>query len=224
MQRIKIILLLCFSFSFFASRAQESMLTDISYKYLDLLVATAKANYPRMKTYGQRINIAEINIKKARLSWFDVFSFSYLYSPTNTTTLINPSFLNGYQVGMYVNIGAALQKPSAVKVAKSEMEIARFEKEEYELNIEAMVKQRYYLYMQSLAMLKLKASSATDAESSMKQIKYRFEKGEETFQNFNNTSMTYTGHLQAKIEAESSFLIAKSNLEELLGKKLEEIK
>ncbi len=224
MRRTKIILLLVFSFSSFALKAQESILTDVSYKYLDLLTATAKTNYPRTKINGQRINIAETNVKKAKLSWFDVFSFSYLFSPTNTTTIINPSFLNGYQVGMYVNIGAALQKPSAVKLAKSELEIAKFEKEEYELNIEANVKQRYYLYVQSLAMLKLKASSATDAESSMKQIKYRFEKGEETFQNYNNVSMSYTDHLQSKIEAESSFLIAKSNLEELLGKKLEEIK
>ena len=220
----KIILLLFFSISFFPSKAQESILTEISFKYLDLLIATAKTNYPRTKINGQRINIAETNVKKAKLSWFDVFSFSYLFSPTNTTTIINPSFLNGYQVGMYVNIGAVLQKPSAVRLAKSELEIARFEKEEYELNIEANVKQRYYLYVQSLAMLKLKASSATDAESSMKQIKYRFEKGEETFQNYNNVSMSYTEHLQSKIEAESSFLIAKSNLEELLGKKLEEIK
>lgn len=224
MSATKIILLLFFSLSFFALKAQESILHDVSYKYLDALVATAKANYPRMKTYGQRISIAETNVKKAKLSWFDVLSFSYLYSPNNTTTLINPSFLNGYQVGMFVNFGAILQKPSLVKQAKSELEVAKSEKEEYELNIETMVKQRYYLYVQSLVMLKLKASTVTDAESSMKQIKYRFEKGEETLQNYNNVAMSYTDHIQSKIEAETSLLIAKSNLEELLGKKLEDIK
>lgn len=197
---------------------------DVSYKYLDVLVATAKANYPRMKTYLKKIDIAENGIKKAKLSWFDVFSFSFLYSPHSTTTLINPTFLNGYQVGMYVNVGSVLQKPAIIKQAKAELDIAKYEKEEYALNIEAAVKQRYFVYVQSLAMLKLKALSATDAESSMKQIKYRFEKGEETFQNFNNLAISYTDHLQSKIEAETSLLIAKSNLEELLGKKLEEIK
>ncbi len=224
MRRNKLMLLLLFSFSFVALKAQESILSDVSNKYLDLLIATAKVNYPRMKTYGQRIGMAETNIKKTKLSWFDVFSFSFLYSPNNTTTLINPSILNGYQVGMYMNIGAILQKPYAVKQAKTELDIAKSEKEEYELNIEAQVKQRYYLYVQNLAMLKLKASSATDAESSMRQIKYRFEKGEETFQNYNSVTMSYTDHLQSKIEAETSLLIAKSNLEELLGKKLEDIK
>jgi len=224
MLRNKLILLLFFVFSFFASKAQESVLHEISVQYLDLLIATAKANYPRMKTYGKRINIAETNIKRLKISWFDLFSFSFLYSPNNTTTLINPSILNGYQVGMYVNIGTILQKPYAVKQAKSELDIAKYEKNEYELNIEAQVKERYYLYVQSLAMLKLKGSSVTDAESSMKQIKYRYEKGEETLENYNNVMLAYTGYVQSKIEAETTFLIAKSNLEELLGKKLEEIK
>lgn len=217
-------MLLFFLSVFFTSQAQESMINSVSEKYIDLLIATAKTNYPRMKALGQRIDIAETNIKKTKLSWFDLFTFSFLYSPHNTTTLINPSFLNGYQVGMYVNVGSMLQKPSLVKQAKSELEIAKFEKEEYELNIEALIKQRYYIYVQNLAMLKLKASTVTDAEGTMKQLKYRFEKGEETFQNYNNVMMSYTDHLQTKIEAETALLIAKSSLEELLGKKLEEIK
>lgn len=224
MRRINILLLLFFSLMFSVSKAQESIFPAVSKNYLDLLVATAKANYPRMKTYGNRINIAETNVKRTKLSWFDVFSFSFLYSPNNSTTLINPSILNGYQVGMFVNIGGILQKPSLVKQAKLELEVARSEREEYELNIEAMVKQRYYLYVQSLTMLKLKTSTMTDAESSMKQAKYRFEKGEESLQEYNNVTMAYTGQIQSKIEAETSLLIAKSNLEELLGKKLEDIK
>ena len=217
-------LLLLFVLSFSIVKAQESILHEVSGQYIEVLIATAKANYPRIKNYGKRIDMAETNIKKTKISWFDVFSFSFLYSPNNTTTLINPSILNGYQVGMYVNIGSILQKPYLIKQAKSELDIAKFEKEEYELNIEAQVKQRYYLYVQNLAILKLKGLSAADAESSMKQIKYRFEKGEDTFQNYNNVTMSYTDHLQSKIEAETSLLIAKSNLEELLGKKLEEIK
>ena len=224
MSRIRCSLLLFFVLLFSIAKAQESILHEVSGQYIELLIATAKANYPRIKTFGKRIDIAEINVKKSKTSWFDIFSFSFLYSPNNTTTLINPSILNGYQVGMYINIGSILQKPYLIKQAKYDLDIAKLEREEYQLNIEAQVKQRYYLYVQNLAILKLKGLSAADAESSMKQIKYRFEKGEDTFQNYNNVTMSYTDHLQAKIEAEASLLIAKSNLEELLGKKLEEIK
>ena len=224
MLKSKAFLMLFFVVLCSALKAQESMLNQVSSQYIDVLIATAKANYPRMKAYGQRIEIAETNIKKSKISWLDVFSFSFLYSPHNTTTIINPSILNGYQIGMYVNVGSILQKPYLIKQAKSDLDIAKSEKQEYELNIEAQVKQRYYLYVQNLALMKLKGSLAEDAESSMKQIKYKFEKGEDTFQNYNNVTMSYTNYLQLKIEAETSLMIAKSNLEELLGKKLEEIK
>ena len=224
MPRNRLSLLLFFVLLSSAAKSHESILHEVSGRYLEVLIATAKANYPRIKSLEQRIDIAQTNVGKTKISWFDVFSFSFLYSPHNSTTLIKPSNLNANKIGLYLNIGSVLQKPYLIKQARSELGIAKSEKEEYELNIEAQVKQRYYLYLQNLAILKLKGSSAADAESSMKQIKYRFEKGEDTFQNYNNVTMSYTDRLQSKIEAETSLMIAKSNLEELLGKKLEEIK
>jgi hypothetical protein len=56
--------------------------------------------------------------------------------------------LSGYQLGFFVNIGAILQKPSLIKQAKGELAIAQFDKESFDLNMEAEIKKRYFTYIQ----------------------------------------------------------------------------
>ncbi|TKK65234.1 TolC family protein [Ilyomonas limi] len=204
--------------------SQETMLYNVSDVYLQKLIDTAKKNYPRLQVYDKRIENAQIEVKRAKAGWFDALSFSYLYSPNNATTIVDPNLLNGYQVGMFVNVGSMLQRPATIKKAKTDVEISKAEKAEYELNITALVKQRYYLYIQALSVLKMKAQSLIDVESTMQQVKYKYEKGEETLDAYNKDLVSYEDRIEGKMQAEGAVLIAKSNLEELLGTKLENIK
>jgi outer membrane protein TolC len=204
--------------------AQESMIPEINDTFLQKLIDTAKMYYPKVKTFDHRVIIADDDVKKAKLSWFDLLTFSYLYSPNQVTTLVNPNFLNGYQFGIFFNFASLLQKPHTIKQAKEQLAIAVLQKKEYDLNIEAEVKSRYFKYVQELTIKKLQLQVVLDAESMMKQLKYKFEKGEETFESYSKTLISYTQQKQSVIEAEGSVLIAKSALEEIIGKKLEAIK
>jgi outer membrane protein TolC len=204
--------------------AQESLSKDVSYSYLEKLIAVSKANYPKNKMYDARVSVAENGVKRAKLSYFDIFSFSYLYSPNNNTATISPNFLGGYQFGFFANIGSLLQKPTQVKQAKSEYAAAQFDKEAFDLTMEAEVKKRYFTYIQKLAVMRVRSAAILDVESMMASIKHKFEKGEETLQNYNQILITHADHQQMIINAEGDTLIAKSSLEELLGQKLEDIK
>ncbi|MFL9481439.1 TolC family protein [Chitinophagaceae bacterium LWZ2-11] len=217
-------LLLCLFISLsFMAKAQESMLPDVSYAYLDKLIATAKENYPKVKAMERRVKIAQNNVSKAKMSWFDIVSFTYLYSPNNSTTLTNPSLLNGYQFGLFFSLGSLFQKPSLVRNAKQDFEIAKLDKQEYNLNIEAEVKSRYFTYIGQKTLVRMQSRAALDAESVMKEMKYKFEKGEAGLDNYNTSLIALSQIQQRVIEAESAVLIAKSKLEEIVGKKLEEI-
>jgi outer membrane protein TolC len=174
--------------------------------------------------YETRVNVAENGIKKAKLSYFDIFSLSYLYSPNNNTATISPSFLSGYQFGFFANIGSILQKPNLIKQAKGEYTAAQFDKQAYDLNMEAEVKKRYFTYIQKVVSLRIRSGSLLDVESMLVNVKHRFEKGEESLENYNKMLVMQSDHLQNIINAESEMLIAKSSLEELLGQKLETIK
>ena len=196
---------------------------ELSYAVLDKLIATARTHYPRGQAYESRVDIAEKSVKKARLSYFDILSFSYLFSPSNQAAALNPNMLTGYQFGFFANVGSLIQKPTVIRQARDELKVIEKEKEVYELTLEADVKRRYFEYVKAKALYRVVAQSVLDAQGVAEDIKYRFEKGEVTFETYNQALLDKTNRLQTKISYAGDVLIAKSSLEELLGKKLEEI-
>lgn len=219
--------LLIFSFVFMGYSqimAQESMVNDISYVFLEKLIATAKENYPRIKTYKERTEMAKNNITKQTLTWFDPISFSYVYQPKTTLDIINPSFFNGYQIGIGINLATILQRPFNIKQAKQELTIARYDEQEYNLSLEAVIKQRYFSYLQQVNILKLQSKALADIEGVTSAAKLKYEKSEVTFEQYSQALQALSGAAQAKIQAEASLLSAKAALEELLVKRLEDIK
>jgi outer membrane protein TolC len=204
--------------------AQESVIKEVSPEFLDKLIALAKANYPKMKSYDSRIEVSSYTVKKAKLSYFEILSASYIYNPPNTAAGINPNFLNGYQFGFFFSVGSLLAKPAGVKQAKAEVKVAQNERDAFELGLVADVQQRYYQYVQRTIMMRLTSQGLLDVDAMLKEIRYKFEKGEETLDNYNKALVMYNNQLQGKIGAETDVLMAKSSLEELIGQKLESVK
>ena len=211
--------------------AQQSIIPDISEVYLEKLISVAKTNYPRVKANQAKVDIAKSNISKAKVSYLDAFTFSYIYQPQGINTLSNASgtsqnynYFNGIQAGLFFNLGTFLEKPSMVKAAKGDLEVANSEQDEYFLTLTNDVKKRYYLYIENIANLKLLTQACQDALNVSNDIKHKFERGEETFDNYTKAQLNLTTSYQQKIAAETNLLISKSDLEELLGEKLEDIK
>lgn len=204
-------------------KAQESMIPELSYPFLEKLIFTAKQNYPLMKANLRRVNVANYNLQKARLSWFDFFTLSAFYSPSTSVTLTNAT-LTGVQIGLFVNFSNIIQKPTVKRQTREELAIAQLTAEQYAITLETDVKNRYFRYMQTLSVLKVQNQNAIDIEALYKQLKFRYERGEETLENFTKVMIQNADQRQKIIDAESAVLIAKNALEELVGKKLEEIK
>ncbi len=220
--------------------AQSSIIPDINEAYMEKLIATAKVNYPHLRSLQSRVEIAKGNIGRARLSYLDALTFSYVYQPKTTFNLnaLQPgntdgslagtnnrtSLFSGTQFGLFFNLGSYLQKPFAVRQSKQEMAIANNEIQEYTLTLTTQVRKRYYQYIQRLGALKLQSQATIDAQNVLKDIRYRFEKGEETLDNYNKARITLVQQNQTKITAEADLFLAKADLEELLGDRLENIK
>lgn len=220
----KIVLLVLFlSTAFVQIKAQESIIQDVSPEYVAKLISLARENYPKVKAFDKRVEKAAYMLKKDRMTWFEAFNFFYLYSPNNSTTLVNPNLLNGYQLGFSLNLGTMLQKKPQINMSKKDLEVAKLEKAEYELLLATEVKSRYYTFLQQQQLLKMRRQVMLDAEAVLKQTKYRFEKGEETFENYNRSLMLIAENRQKITEAEAALLTAKSRLEELIGVTLESV-
>ena len=218
----KLVVLLLFFFSAYNLSAQESMMQDISNPFLAKLIDTATKYYPQVKVLQRRMNIAEINLRKTKLSWYDVLSVSAYYSPTNSSNINMPT-LTGFQVGFNVNIAALIQKPFLIKVAKEDVEISKLGQQEYAILLASDVKTRYIKYVQSATILRIQTGIAIEAESVLKDIRYKFEKGETIFENYSKALVFMSDNKKSVIDAESNFLVAKTSLETIIGKKLSEI-
>lgn len=217
-------ILLTFSINF--SSAQEtssSLLDEISYVYIEKLIAVAKENYPRVKTLDSKINIAKSRISSAKLGWLSPLSVSYVYSPDNTLNITNPTFFSGYQIGFSLNLSQALQTPATIKQTKEELNVEILNRDEYILSLIREVKNRYFDYLTGVKNLKTQTQNLSDSENIFNLTKHKFEKGEANLQDYNNASTGLATSRQSKIEAEAFFLKAKIALEELIGIRLEEV-
>jgi outer membrane protein TolC len=204
------------------------MMNDVSNDYLNKLISTAQAYYPKFKWTTAKVNAAKANLDKTKKGVFDFISLSYVYYPNNSLQVYNgssvSSFFGGYQAGLFVNVGNMLQKPATIRQAREEYYAAGYDKEAADLNLVVEVKKRYYTYVQSMNVLKVKTRAISDAEDLQRNIKYRFEKGEVTLEIYSQTLLTFSTQSQEKLTAEANMLIAKASLEELLGTTLENIK
>ena len=210
----------------FDGKAQESVIKGIDYIFLDTLIQKAKVNYPRNKILKEKTAIAKNDIAKSNLSWLDVVTFTYLYRPNNNSTinLQDPNLLNGYQIGFNLNIGNVIAKPFTIKNSKATYKISKLEEEEYSLTLEREVKNRYYEYLKYINLLKISSKATLDAESLLKEMKYKYEKGEVSLEVYTNVLLNATNQNKSRIEAEAEVFNAKALLEELVGVKLEDIK
>lgn len=223
--KLKIFCVLMFAIlSTSALHAQESFITEVSYPYLDKLIATAKKNYPEVKIRQAQVNAAKAALTQSKVMWLDAFTASYIYSPRNSLNLANPTFFNGYQIGISVNLGALLSKPFATRTAKETVNIAQYQQQLYGLSIEAQVKRLYFAYLEAQADLRNRARAVVDGEIAVKQLKYTFQKGESTFHDYNEALTSLYNQNSFKVQSELATLTAKANLEEILGIKLEEVK
>lgn len=210
------------------AQAQESVLSELSYLYLNKLMAVAKENHPRLKVYNSEISAAKSDLSGVKASWFEPFSFQYVTRsneqpntiPVNITTA---DVLSGYQFGVSINPGTLLQKPSQIKRAKEQVRIAELNQEEYNLTLETEVKRRYFSYLQFKQSLLPATNALLDAQSSFNVMKLKYQRSEITFEEYNAASTALNQATQNKIQAEVNLLTSKANLEELTVKKLEEI-
>lgn len=225
---IPVYIFLAFLLPLSRSYAQESIMKDISYPFLDKLIETAKQNYPLVKIKQEQVFIAKNAYSISKKSWFDFVSFSYIYSPQTNINLaatnVFASLFQGYQIAISLNIKSLLEKPFLIKNAKENLYITQLEQQNYNLTLELEVKTRYFNYIKQLAFLRLRTRTSQDAESILNQTKHQFEKGAETIENYTRATVNFAENNQSRLDAEASVLVAKATLEEIIGKKLEEVK
>jgi outer membrane protein TolC len=227
--------------------AQETIMNDIDYPFMQKLVNEAKQNYIPVKVKQEQVNVARIAYKETKIAWFDALSFNYVYSPTNTINLgsnanvnsvtsptgvtttttqsnVNPNLFQGYQAAMTLNLGNLIRNPYHTKSARSSYNIALLEQQDYNNVLESQVRRLYITYVQAMTTVRMRTQNAQDVRTLLTQAKDKFENHTLDFTAYSSATTAFAAANQAKIDAEAAVIIAKLALEEVVGKRLEDIK
>ena len=208
-----------------APTGPNTMMENFSYPYLEKLVQIAKESYPRVKGFDSRIDAAQVNVAKAGINWIDILSFSFIYNPNYTFNILNPTYFQGIQIGLSVNMATFLQKPLNVKSAKLEKRSLQYDKDEYMITLENLVKTAYVTYLQAQQSAVLQAVAFNNSRDLLSLTERRFRISEVTTDVYIQAQSSYNAAASAKMAAEAALLNAKFALEQYLGgRKLEEIK
>ncbi|HZY39297.1 MAG TPA: TolC family protein [Mucilaginibacter sp.] len=204
--------------------AQESMFRDLSYPLLEKLIATAKKNYPQMKVLEDQVDVARSTFHQSSFTWFDGFTASYIYSPQSAINATQPVIFKGYQLVATISLGTLFEKPYTIHNARIAVKIAEEQEQQYDLSIEANVKRFYFAYIEAQADLRNKVNAVQDATTAVNQLKHTFDKGETTYTVYSEALTNLYNQNSFMLQAQLAVFTAKTNLEELLGTKLESIK
>jgi outer membrane protein TolC len=206
------------------THAQETIFKDLSYPYLEKLIATAKKNYPEVQKRQHQTNIARSTFHQSNFGWLDAFSASYIYTPQSTINLTSPTIFQGYQLVASVSLGSLFERPYTIHNAREAVKVSELDQKEYELNLTKQVTTYYIQYIGSQAELRSRVKAVEDATTELKAFKYTFDKGEISYEVYNQALTNLYNQDSFRIQAEINLFTAKANLEELLGDKLESVK
>lgn len=225
-KRIYCLSLVVFSFLVFIPKvkAQQSMIQDVNYLFLEKLLATARENYPVVKQYQIQKDIDKLNITGQKLNWFSPFNAFYLSNPNTVFNSNNSPFVTGLQFGININVADILQKPNKIKIAKENLLLTEANESQYAQTLEIEIKKRYFLYIQQLNTIKLFSKSVQDAEGLLNDLRVKYQRGEIEFRVYSEALVNFSSISKQKLEAEATYLTAKASIEELTITKLEDIK
>ncbi|MDX2188871.1 MAG: TolC family protein [Bacteroidota bacterium] len=190
---------------------------------LEKLISIAWENYPRNRSFNNKINQANENVKQAKNSWMNNLNVYSSFNSFNNTQNQNFVIVPNLGMGISINIGSIYMLPSKIKVAAEEKNIAENSSNEQKLYIRSEVIRRYNEYKLMLDLLTFQSMAAEEMRMTNTLIKKRFQNGEVSVEEYNKAFAAYSLAQERAITSESNYRSNKAALEELIGIKLEEI-
>jgi outer membrane protein TolC len=133
-------------------------------------------------------------------------------------------FYPKYNFGATLTLGNFVSDPLNVKMMKEQKKVAELTVNSQKITIRAEVLRRYNTYLASKRVLDVRRIAMEDANTSKLMIEQRFKNGESTITDYNTSQENYNNQLTQQILAESNYNIAKIDVEEMIGVRLEDVK
>lgn len=205
--------------------AQESIIAEIDHAKVQRLVALAREHNTQRKILEVNERTAKTGVTMSSLSFLNGISASYYVRQRNSAVIsdLDPYLLNGFQLGVGINLSSLISMPAQIRQSKRQLEIVRLQAEDFERTLEINVKSQYYNYILLSNELKNRTTEIQDVRAQFERIQSSFELGESDFETYTTARAALTAANSALISTEVSFLVAKDELEALIGVPIESV-
>lgn len=207
------------------TQAQESVIAEIDQARLERVVALAMDHNAQRKILGVTEKSAKSNVTMAGLSFLNGVNASYFYRQRGRAVVndLDPYLLNGFQLGIGISLASLISTPAQIKQSKRQLEIARLQIDDFERSLANEVRAKYYNYILVSNELKNRTIEVQDVRAQFERIQSSFELGETDFDTYTAARSSLTMANSALINTEVGFLIAKDELEALIGVPIESV-
>lgn len=200
-----------------------SVVTRDSIAFGEALVALAWKNYPENEAFRLEVKQQDEIITQAKWDWLEGLTASFNLNEGN----INPSeanpnlFFPRYNFGFRFSIGSVISTPSKVRYAGLGKGIAEKNVEQQKLAMRREVLSRYFTYLYSLDLLKVKMQAYQDIYSNFTMASQSFRNGEISLDEYNKSLAARNAAQEGRLNAQRELVLAELQLEELIGMELE---
>lgn len=213
-------LLLIIIFPFFCHSQNQNNSLDRE-EIRTALVELAVKNYPSLKVNDASIYLAKKNLNFTRTTWTQSLRFFYnVNDQTYNNNVNNTRPVLG--AGLSLNLGDFVSLPSKSKMAKAQIMIAENQKDLTEAQIKRDVLTRYNNYLVAKEMLILKNQELEEAQFLHNLMTEKFNKDQITLEDFTRSSIFLSQAKEQQFTAENNMRNARLQVEEYIGKDLEE--
>ncbi len=198
-------------------------------QFSEKLVRLAWANNPDNQVLLHQVTASEYEEKLAKRNFFNQITATGNLNEFNVNPQKDangaplPNFFPKYNFAATLNLGNFFSGPIKVKRAKEETAIANYNVNSRKLTLRAEVLRRYQNYLTSKELFKVQTDALEDASASFSLAEQKFKNGETKIVDFNAALENLNARKSQKLISERDFNIAKIDIEELIGVRLEDV-
>jgi outer membrane protein TolC len=198
-----------------------------SANFVEKLVSLALKKNPKLEVLQRQVNVSQYNVTLKRYSFLEDISVS---GNLNEFTLFperNPlaaNFFPRYNAGIRISLDQFVTIPTQTKKAKEESRIAVATYNGEKASVRAQVLRLYQNYVSSIDLLRIQIRSLENLNPFFKKSENDFRTGELKLEEYIELQNKFYRQSLEKVMAENAMAIAKINLEELIGTKLEDVR
>ncbi len=194
----------------------------------DYLVQLAWNNSPNNKIMGSNQKIAELEVDLTKREWMKNLQVQWNLNEISLSNIIydfdDPLFvaLPIWNITATADLNTVFNRKKRIDVSKQKLEITRQNVNLLKLKTRALVLERYYEYLLSLDILKVRTEAEQDAKENQTLLKELFQDNKAKFEELSRAALAFTQAKEARISAEMEIQLSKIALEELIGMSYEE--